>query len=121
MKIQPKILPALLAFCLLLPLCGCGQAALPDKEEQLVGICPYAIRVDGQVYICHDAVPEPENFEPLGKITSTVKANQWPEIDDQANFGYVGDIYGTADGRVYFFSRDTWYQCDSALDYESLP
>lgn len=106
MKTCKKLLSGLLSLGLLLSLCGCSREKTPPN------VCPYAIRVEGQVYYCYEEEADPENVEVLGTITSSVNISQGPEIDDQANRSdWVGAPYGTADGRMYLYYENHWLKC----------
>lgn len=100
-----KAIVTLLALGLLLTLFGC-------KREEVDGVWPFAIQVDGQIYLCYEEKADPENVEVLGTITSCAYDTPGPEIDDQANRpDWVGAPYGTADGRIYLYYDNHWRKC----------
>lgn len=87
------------------------------NSDEASNICPYAVKIDDQVYITRrDSVDIlPEEGQIVGHIQSSVPITQMPAENNQANFDCVGQPYAIIDGSVYLKDKGgIWYVCEPA-------
>ncbi|NLU25277.1 MAG: hypothetical protein GXW99_11345 [Clostridiales bacterium] len=104
-----RFLIILVLLCSAFLLFSCGKKASLDNVE------PYAVQIDGTLYLCYERTKSqnPDESQMMGKITSKVGADQLPTLNDSSNFLDVGQPYAKIDGHFWAYAQDGfWYLCE---------